>query len=221
MDAPPEDALPDLPEPVEPPEVQGPPSWEGKYEWEEGREVTTVPDRVPVDRPAYRPKDYDPDDRPARLADEDRELIDEVEAQHILTLVNKDRIALLRRLRRIILFPETVRGHDRARARPKVNDPPQIQLLFLLRDELDGMPRDEYKDRALRLQLLNQLTSAVNAVTSEASKASVEVQKLMTESARMRQKQQEHEDKMALARDNARGGWDDDELAEIAGQDVP
>lgn len=180
-----------------------------------GEHLAALGDDLTALAPVAAPE-ADPDDRPARLQDEERELIDEVEAQHILTLVNKDRIELLRRLRKLILFPEQVRGHDRARSTCRVNDPPQIQLLFMLRDELHQMPCEEYKDRQLRMQLLSQITTAMSALTSEASKASVEVQKLMVETMRLRQKQREHDDKMALAREK-QGSWSDEELAALAG----
>lgn len=129
---------------------------------------------------------------PGKPSDVIEQTTDLRRARNVIEDVNRYRMLLAKRLSNITLF---VTGHiSDWRAMPQESDPPQIQVLWKLRQELDAAAAidDPYQRTMCRTTLLRAMNETVNKATEEAGEAAEQYRKLMESASKLeleRQKQ--------------------------------
>lgn len=148
----------------------------------------------------------------------DARALSEEEIKRTVTNVNRGRMMLAKQVRDLRLFavnglppPSTASLHDH----------PLIQVINALRDELALVPTDsaDPKDRTNRVTILRAIAELVLSATTEAHKASTEIQAMLARHEDFQQRKTEHKDKMdALNRKLAGGdaGLSDADLEELS-----
>lgn len=164
-----------------------------------------------------------PDERADALARAREVATDPAKARQVIADVNRTRMMTAKRLSNITLFPQDADAANDWRARPQASDPPQISILWQLKEELaNSMAIEDPSKRAYaRTQLLTKMADVINACTMEAGKASDEWRKILEAQVAHEQRLKEHADKMELERMKleAKHGSDVDvsEVQRIAG----
>ncbi len=152
-------------------------------------------------------------------------LLDFNDARKALSYVNRGRLQLAERLRNITLWPKTT-ANKTWRCQARANDPPLVQLVFRLRDEInDALKHDDHSTNALKARgvLYAQLGSILSLLGKEAAQASSELAMMLANHEDLEQRKIEHEDKMEILRKRINGETDATpaELAHAAGIEIP
>lgn len=133
------------------------------------------------------------------------EMLNENEARISVAEVNRTRMRLLHRLKKLQVFRREKSGEYVDHARK--TDHPIIQMIFKFRNELDTIPEGTNDARLLTLRVttLSKIADLTNQITSEANKSSIEIQGMLARAEDMRQRKAEHQDKMEIFRNKALG----------------
>lgn len=177
-----------------------------------------VPD-IPIPRPRGRPLGKRKTDPRAMRVQAIAAANDPYRARAIIQSVNHNRMLLANRLVNLDLFPTNEIDAQTWRAKRKANDPLQVQLLWKLREEFDHASAidDHYQRVQCRTTLLAKMADTINKATEQASQASEEMRKILSDSIASEQRRLEHQQKMDLEKEKLESklGLSDLDVTEI------
>lgn len=156
--------------------------------------------------------------RKGRTATPTGVLINERAAGRAVTTVNHTRLRMAARVRTVYLW-----GSLKNKARK--NDHPLIHAIYAMRDEFDELAElvaDPIAETSMaarkeRIAALGKLFDMTLKLTQESNKSSVEIQGVLQYQLTMKQRQKEHDEKLAVLKEKMNvGGFSPEELQEMA-----
>jgi len=145
-------------------------------------------DEIVVIEPDHRKRSRGDSGRP--VPETAAEVIDQTtdlkRARNVIEDVNRYRMLLAKRLSNMVLFPSGTKPID-WRSAPMDTDPPQIQIIFQLRQELNTAAgiADDYQRTQCRTTLLKAMNDTINKATEEAGAAAEQYRKMIDSAAKL------------------------------------